>query len=191
MHASPWQKICLAVAIVTIASMPVAVGLGACSPFEEGDPVDAGTDQAREVTTENEDAADATVDGDAGFGSTPGIIECPAGDRRCETKTGERCCYDRDSGTSHCSTSCGSGDLNIGCDESADCAPGHRCCVTVNFFVLGNPECRMASKCDVDQLCRTSGECPMGVTCLPYPCRGSTIGTCGEPGDVVEAFCNE
>jgi hypothetical protein len=158
----------------------VAIGgaFVACSSFS-GDsappPIEAGVEAAP--------PSDAGVDSGE-LVATPGLTECPGGTQVCDTING-LCCFDTDSGIGSCKKDCVFGvDDYIRCDDSADCAPGQRCCLQ-----LGSTACTTTTKCDSDQFCRTTAECPPGEACLARDCVGRRVGICGAPSTFIADFC--
>ncbi len=185
------MRLTLVALVAGVASLFVGA-FGACSTFtgSETTSPEAGSDATAPVdgSSPGVDAAvDAAVDPgvDAGLPPTPGKIDC-FGAATCNKDTGDSCCLDLDAGTKSCAVKCTVPQLTIGCDDKGDCAPGEFCCV--GFF--GSAECSPACNATNERICHVDSECEKGTTCLYVPCRCTTIGVCGPPGNYVKSFCN-
>lgn len=151
---------------------------------------------------------------DAGPGSTtnltpdPGMLRCGA--QSCDTSE-QTCCVQTDGG-GRCvngngngggPNGCGPAALRARCDEKADCEDeGDVCCGTLEFQVgPGFPFRGLRTQCDdrcgmgvagrlERQICKTNAECPDAGSCVPFSCRGRTVGVCGGIGIDAGAACD-
>jgi hypothetical protein len=81
-------------------------------------------------------------------------------------------------------SSCGG--MRRSCDETADCGVGEACCTAVSaaFAFTYSTQCAPAANCTgmdpyMYRHCKSSSECPMGVTCVAQLCQGHMVQTCG------------
>ena len=173
-----------ALLVVFVAAAVPVVAMQACSSFEASpDDADAAGD-AGAVTPDTGETGTVTPDTgvDAGFVSTPGVIECFTS----ECGNGAVCCFDGDAGTTACMTSCMPFQITFACDEAADCAPHQHCCADL----FGSTSCQTTCSNLDSRLCYSDSECQAGTICQHIPCRGKTIGVCGAVPTEVMGFCN-
>ena len=160
------------------------------------------TDDSGKPTDDGGTPTDASDDGSSSGSSgnvtsnpnkiTCGPVECDAGGFG--QNNANRCCV-RDGGANPvCSTAnaCGNNDLELACDEPADCPSfgnvRQRCCLRLG----GNggqgdndprSECS-AQQCGQNggtQLCKTNADCGDGGVCNPKKCGNYNVRVCGSP----------
>jgi hypothetical protein len=71
------------------------------------------------------------------------------------------------------------GGVNWACDETADCAPGNACCLTLDMMVVKGSSCTGFCQNPRLQLCQSNTECSGGMNCMATTCSGFVVKTCG------------
>jgi hypothetical protein len=122
--------------------------------------------------TDGGSSVDGATDGNTGVDapSDTGVPDDSGGMQ--DTGTGPQTCVIPKGGAM-----CGG--VNWACDETADCAPGNACCLTLDMMVVKGSGCTGFCQNPRLQLCQTNTECSGGMNCMATTCSGFVVKTCG------------
>ena len=111
---------------------------------------------------------DAGVDADAAPDARP---DASADTVRCnDAECSGRCCIREGIGICVVAqTSCPTLNLELSCDEPADCPLGSVCCLT---FESSSAYARCTPSCSTATMCKVDGDCPPSLACKAYPDLG-------------------
>lgn len=148
-----------------------------------GSRLEAGAADAGAEAAPTADAGGTTCDApDGGLPCDPGIVRCGA--ESCATP-GEACCISQSGGAPSATcqpkgATCNDPIVELGCDETGDCAAGEICCSSMS--PSGAPKVACAASCGTYgmQVCRSSSECTNGEPCVVQTCQGNIVQTCGK-----------